>query len=116
MGFNIYISCTLAICKDTGRHFYYKGFEKVYDMPPPVPEEYREFTSMKGRIFIDYVNLITDETETTVANFFDKYPHWSDIVDSSEHSDVWNETEHDRFYNALKWFSEQTICYTISWN
>jgi hypothetical protein len=115
MGFHIYISCTLDICKDTGRHFYYKGFEKVYDMPPLVPKEYREFVNMKGKVFRDYVNLVTDEMSTSACNFLDKYPDWSDIVENSEHSEAWNETEHDRFYTALQWFSDQGN-YTISWS
>jgi hypothetical protein len=117
MGFSIYIYCQLDICKDTGRHFYYKGFEKIYDMPKAVPEEYREYVNMKGRVFRIYTELITDETSTTVVNFLDKYPDFSDVLDNSDFDpNSWNAYEHCRFYDALKWFSEQDICYIISWS
>jgi hypothetical protein len=119
MGFDIYIHCSLSICKDTGKHFYYRAYEKIYDMPAPVPEKYREFINMKGSILQVYANLITDETSTIVENFVDKYPDWSEIVENSDLEDYtsyWNEYMHDRFYAALKWFAEQDICYMISWS
>ena len=117
MGFTIYIYCPLYICKDTGRHFYYKGFEKIYDMPQAIPEEYREYVNMKGRVFRIYANNVTDQTDTTVENFLDKYPNWSDVVkDNDFDPNSWNTYEHYRFYDALKWFSQQNICYIISWS
>jgi hypothetical protein len=117
MGFDIYIHLSLQICKDTGRYFYYKGGDKIYDMPYTVPEEYREFVSMKGSIFRIYTSLVTDEVSTSVENFVDKYPNWSDIIEDSnfEKSLFWNEDKHNRFYAALKWFMEQGSCYNISW-
>jgi hypothetical protein len=119
MGFHIYINCFLGICEDTGKHFYYRNFQKVYDMPPVVPEEHREFINMKGKVFRIYTDLITDDTSTSVTNFIDKYPEWFDIVEDSNFescSEYWNEEKHNRFYAALKWFSDQDISYTISWN
>jgi len=118
MGFNIQINCTLEICPDTGKHFYYNRFEKIYDMPQVIPEQYRKYVSMKGKHFRIYTNLITDDIVTSVENFVDKYPKWSDIVedpDYNEDSKIWNEDKHDQFYDALKWFSKQNICYMISW-
>jgi len=118
MGFYISINCTLDICNDTGRHFYYDGFQQVYTMPPIVPKEYRGFVKMSGDIFRIYTRLITDETSTSVENFADKYPEWSDILEScdfDENSSSWNEVMHDMFYDALKWFSEKKISYIISW-
>jgi hypothetical protein len=119
MGFDIYIRCSLDICKDTGRYFYYKGLEKIYDMPKIVPEEHRGFVNMKGRIFRIYTDLVTDDMSTSVENFIDKYPSWSDILEDSDfkkYSDFWNEDMHNRFYSALKWFSEEGSCYMISWS
>ena len=118
MGFYMYITCSLEICKDTGKHFYYKGFEKIYDMPPIVPEKYRDFVKMRGNVFESYARLITDETNTSIENFIDKYPEWFDIVDNSDVNDLgnfWNENKHNQFYAALKWFSEQNSSYTVSW-
>jgi len=118
MGFHIYITCILEICKDTGRHFYHGGFQQNYDMPQIIPEEYREFVKMSGDIFKIYTAFVTDEMSTSVDNFLDKYPEWSDILeeyDSEKYGDSWNEDTHNKFYAALKWFSEQKICYMISW-
>jgi hypothetical protein len=120
MGFDIYITCSFRISSETGRLFYYGNkCQKVYDMPPIVPEEHREFVKMRGHIFGIYTRLVTDEMSTSVANFVDKYPEWSDIVedgDYDEYMKFWNEDRHDRFYAALKWFAEQEICYMISWD
>ena len=119
MGFDIYIHCSVSICKETGKHFYYGASKKIYDMPAVIPEEHREFVSMKGCVFQVYANFVTDESSTSVENFVDKYPEWCDIVensDVSEYVNYWNEDAHDRFYAALKWFSDQEICYMISWS
>lgn len=88
-------------------------------MPQVVPEEHREFVMKSGDHFKIYTGFVTDEMATSVENFVDKYPDWSDIIedcDFEEYSSVWNEDMHDRFYAALKWFSSQKICYMISWN
>jgi len=117
MVFYIYITCTLEICKDTGKHFYYTDFQKIYDMPPVIPEEYREYVKMTGEIFQIYTSFITDYNNTSVENFVDKFPEWSDILENShfhKDSDIWNEHKHNKFYNALKWFSDKR-CYMICW-
>lgn len=121
MGFDIYITCTFRICEKTGRLFYYGlQSEKVYDVIPAiVPQEHREFVKMRGHIFGIYTRFVTDETSTSVENFVDKYPEWSDIEEDGEYEEYasfWNEDMHDRFYAALKWFAGQTICYMISWD
>jgi len=115
MGFDIYIHCIVNICKNTGRHFYY-GSAQEEIVPKPIPEEHREFVQMRGKIYRIYTQLVTDESCTSVANFVDKFPEWSDIVVDSDFDSSWTEGMHDRFYNALKWFSEQEICYMISWS
>jgi hypothetical protein len=122
MGFDIYISCSLNICKETGKLYYYGGarFEKIYNIPQlVVPEEHREFVRMRGHLFGIYTRLVTDETSTSVANFLDKYPEWSDITESSdfeEYAEGWNEDMHERFYAALIWFSLQDMNYMICWD
>jgi len=116
MVFHMYITCTFEICKETGRHFYYSGYQKIYDLPDVVPEAHREFVKMSDDALEYYVRLVTDENSTSVDNFLDKFPDWSSIVeDGSAFSESWDETTHDRFREALVWFSEQKICYMISW-
>ena len=117
MGFHMYIHCIVNICKDTGRHFYYgRAQDELYTMPKPIPEPYREFVQMRRKIYRIYAQLVTDEICTCVDNFVDKFPEWSDIIADSEFDESWTEDMHNRFYNALKWFSEQEICYMISWS
>lgn len=73
---------------------------------------------MNGGLFKIYTSFVTDELDTSVENFVDKYPEWSDIVETSdfeEYCDFWNEDMHDEFYDALKWFSDHKSCYMISW-
>ena len=114
----MYIHCTTHICQETGRHYYYGGHQKVYGMPPDVPEEYRDFVKVSGDLFEIYARFVTDESSTSVENFVDKYPAWSDIIEDGGFETCchgWNETKHDQFYAALKWFSDQAIWYTISW-
>ena len=112
MGFYMYITCTLEICKDSGKHFYYKGTKKIYAMPEVIPEEYRDYVNLKGSVYEIYASLVTDDVSTSVTNFVQKFPNWSDIKDRTEY---WTEEAHDKFRNALLWFSAQETCYTISW-
>jgi hypothetical protein len=123
MGFDIHIYCSFSICKETGKLFYYggpSGLQKIYDISNIViPEEHREFVRMRGHLFGIYTRFITDEMSTSVTNFVDKYPEWSDIMESSDFEECashWNEDMHDRFYAALKWFADQQMCYMICWD
>ena len=118
MGFHMYITCTMEICKETGRHYYYGKSQKIYDTPQVIPEMYREFVSMSGKIFRIYARLVTDERDTSVTHFVDTFPDWSDIVaddDFEKYGDTWDEDKHDKLRNGLKWFSEQDVCYMICW-
>ena len=118
MGFHMYITCTLEICKDTGRHFYHGGFQKLYGIPPVIPEMHREYVKMSGDVYKLYTSLITDEMSTSVENFVDKFPEWSDIIDTCEFEEefgFWTEEMHNKFYASLQWFAEQNVPYMISW-
>jgi hypothetical protein len=111
----MYITCTLDICKNSGKHFYYKGAKKIYDMPEVIPEMYRAYANLRGRIYEIYARLVTDDESTSITNFVDKFPDWSDIKDCNESNESWTEEDHDKFHAALSWFSAQETCYTISW-
>lgn len=115
MVFTISINCTFNICADTGRHFYYTGRgEKIYDMPQVIPGVHREYVNMSGDVFEIYTRLVTDETSTSVDNFVDKYPDWTDI-EAEDYTADWSEEKHNGFYRALEWLAEQKICYMIHW-
>ncbi len=118
MGFHLYITCTLEICESTGKHFYYGGLQKVYGAPPDIPEVHRKYVKMSGGLIGLYMALVTDEVSTSVENFVDKFPNWSNIVSITNFEDfssTWNEEMHNNFYASLKWFAEQNVCYMISW-
>ena len=118
MPFQLQITCSLELCKYTGRHYFNTDSGKIYDMPPPVPEIYRSFVKINGDHFKIYTELVTDELSTSVTNFLDKYPEWSDIVeddDFADHATLWTENDHTCFHEALQWFHYQKIGYTISW-
>jgi hypothetical protein len=118
MVFQLRISCNIEICKESGRHYFDTGTQKKYNMPQPVPEIYRDFARISGDHFKIYTSLVTDETQTSVANFLDKYPDWSELLEADDFTvyvELWTETDHNRFREALQWFNTQKIAYTISW-
>ena len=118
MVFQLRISCSIDICKATGKHYFDTDTEKIYSMPQPVPEIHRDFVNIYGDHFKIYASLVTDETQTSVANFLDKYPDWSELLaadDFTDYVELWTENDHNRFRSALQWFNTQKIAYTISW-
>jgi hypothetical protein len=118
MVFHMYITCTLEICEETGKHFYYGGFQKLYGIPSTIPEEHRKYVNITGDIFNIYAMFVTDETSTSLENFVDKFPEWSDIIDTCDFEKdfgFWTEEMHNKFYESLKWIAQQNVSYTISW-
>jgi hypothetical protein len=120
MGFDFYISCTYNLCSETGRPFYWKAdFSKGYDIPPVVvPKEFRRFLKQCGHHLGLYTSKICDEYSTGADNFLDKFPEWSDILEGGgyeDFEDVWKETDHDLFREALEWLVGQPMAFDISW-
>ena len=68
MGFHLSITCNLEISKENGMHFYYRDSQKIYGMPPDIPEEHREYVRMRGNLFRIYAEFVTDETSTSVEH------------------------------------------------
>jgi len=118
MGFYMYITCPLEICNETGRHYYYAGLQKVYTMPPDVPEPYRSYVKMKGKIYRIYAQLVSDDMSICVEDFAGNFPEWSEVVDCHDYegcSESWSLEKHDDFRSALKWFATQDTSYMVSW-
>ena len=114
----MYISCPLEICKETGRHYYYAGLQKVYEMPPVVPEAYRSYVKVKGKIYRIYAQLVSEDMSTSVDEFAQNFPEWSEVVGCHDYEDCsegWSLAKHEEFHATLKWFAEQNASYTVSW-
>ena len=121
MGFDLYISCRINVCNETGKLFFYTDqYIKNYSIPAIlVPEEYRRFLKQRGHHLGLYTSKVTDEYSTSVENFLDKFPEWSEIsedADYEEYEDIWNEEDHDLFKNALDWLARQPIGFIVSWD
>jgi hypothetical protein len=121
MGFDLYISCRINVCNETGKLFFYTDqYIKNYSIPTIlVPEEYRRFLKQRGHHLGLYTSKVTDEYSTSVENFLDKFPEWSEILedaDYEEYEDIWKEEDHDLFKNALDWLTTQEIGFIVSWD
>lgn len=121
MGFDLYISCRINVCNETGKLFFYTDqYIKNYSIPEIlVPEEYRRFLKQRGHHLGLYTSKVTDEYSTSVENFLDKFPEWSEILedaDYEEYEDIWKEEDHDLFKNALDWLARQQIGFIVSWD
>ena len=121
MGFDLYISCRINVCNETGKLFFYTDqYIKNYSIPAIlVPEEYRRFLKQRGHHLGLYTSKVTDEYSTSVENFLDKFPEWSEIsedADYEEYEDIWKEEDHDLFKNALDWLARQPIGFIVSWD
>lgn len=121
MGFDLYISCSIRVCHETGKLFFYRNdFTKDYTIPAiVVPEEYRRFLKQRGHYLRMYTSRVTDEFSTSVENFLDKFPDWSEILedeDYEEYSEFWKESEHNLFKETLAWLAKQEIGFIVSWD
>lgn len=121
MGFDLYISYRINVCNETGKPFFYTDqYIKNYSIPEIlVPEEHRRFLKQRGHHLGLYTSKVTDEYSTSVENFLDKFPEWSEIIedaDYEEYGDIWKEEDHDLFKNALDWLARQPIEFIVSWN
>jgi hypothetical protein len=53
---------------------------------------------------------------TSVENFLDKFPDWSDILEDDDYEDIWEESDHNSFKDALTWLAKQEFGFTVSWD
>ena len=121
MGFDLYISCSIRVCHETGKLFFYRNdLTKDYTIPTiVVPEEHRRFIKQRGHYLRLYTLRVTDELSTSVENFLDKYPDWSEILEDEDYEnyeDFWEESDHNSFKDALTWLAKQEIAFTVSWD
>jgi hypothetical protein len=118
MGFDLYISCSISICHETGKLFFYRNdFTKDYTIPAiVVPEEYRRFIKQRGYHLQLYTSRVTDELSTSVENFLDKFPDWPEILEDEDYQDFWKESDHNLFKETLAWLAKQEIGFIVSWD
>ena len=121
MGFDLYISCSIRVCHETGRLFFYRNdLTKDYTIPAVVvPEPFRRFLKQRGYHLRLYTSRVTDELSTSVENFLDKFPDWSEILEDEDYEnyeDVWEESDHNLFKETLAWLAKQEIGFIVSWD
>jgi hypothetical protein len=134
MGFDLNITCSLFLCKDTGKPFYYginkisdtKGqsayLEKIYDLSTiVVPEQYRRFLVMRGHFLHMYTNYFNEHDiySCDVYDFVEKFPEWSSLAANenyAEYLEDWHEEDHNMFREALEWLGTSLGDFRVTWS
>ena len=111
MGFDLYISCSIRVCHETGKLFFYRNdLTKDYTIPAiVVPEEYRRFIKQRGYHLRLYTSRVTDDLSTSVENFLDKFPDWSDIWEDDDYEKIYKKTTDENIKNFNGYISEKII-------
>ena len=119
MGFDLWISCSLSVCQETGRpYFLGKNGAKEFDLGKivPVPEEYRRFLRMRGPMMYEYTRSFGQyETIVDAVMFLDGFPPW-DEVEKDERDEPWTSLDHNKFYAAVEWLAHQDATYLVNWS
>jgi len=124
MGFDLTIRCVLSMCSETGKPYYWLNSERVYTLPPIVPEQHRKYLNQRGHHFHAYIERFKDYThvyEMSVESFLDGYPTWETVMNSEirkEYSieEYWTKKDHNGFERALEWLSRQMGQFSINWS
>jgi len=120
MGFDLFISVSFPLCRETGLMFEYNDdLTKNYNIPSiRVPEHLRRFLKQRGHHLRLYTSRVTDEYSTGADNFLDKFPEWSEIAEDDEYDDfkdIWIEEDHNLFKETLAWLVKQKVNAIVSW-
>lgn len=119
MGFDLWISCSLSVCQETGRHYFLrKNGVKEFDLTqlPVVPEEFRRFLQMRGPVLYEYTRSFGQyETIVDAVMFLDGFPPW-DEVEKDESDCTWSSNDHNKFYAAVEWLAHQDASYLVNWS
>jgi len=127
MGFDLFIHMTLHMCPETGKPYYYgynyeKHSDKMYELPTVnIPEELRKYLYGRGHHFHVYTDKFNrkDIFEVSVETFLERFPSWKRFEDSDYFEDDpegWTREDHKNFKKLLKFLSEQSIGFTVSWS
>ena len=108
MGIDFFINLTLMIDPFVLRYGP-NGFHKdKFDGKDfIVPEEYRQFLSMRGPHLKAYLDLERNYAEIDVL--LTQFPTWEKVKNEIEdfEDEYWNEGDHNLFHKALQWFSNE---------
>lgn len=129
MGFDLAITCTLHICPETGKPFYYgtdpttHKITKVYEMPDiEVPEELKPYLQMRGHHLHTYIKKWDEENIYLIDTeiFLEKYISWNEYRASCDSDyadeDYWTEKDHNNLRLLLEWCAKQSINFQVSWS
>ena len=120
MGFDLWISCSLSVCQETGRpYFLRKNGVKDFDLThlPVVPEEYRRFIQLRGHVLYEYTrSFAKHETTVDAVMFLDGFPQWDEVEQDEGDSTVWTSLDHNKFFAAVEWFAYSEAAYLVNWS
>jgi hypothetical protein len=118
MGFDMWISCNLSMCQETGRHYFLrKNGVKEFDLTriPVVPEEFRRFIQLRGSVLYEYTRSFPiHETTVDAMMFLERFPPWMEI--EQDEGDSWTSLDHNKFFAAIEWFAYGDATYLVSWS
>ena len=116
------IHLNLGIDPDTGSAYIWDkngfGRKPFVQGEHVVPERFRKYLVQRGPHFHSYIQRFAcDVSLVETERFLDGYPTWGSVVGDIE-QDYWNESDHDGFLEALKWFScgANAGIFSISWS
>ena len=119
MGFDLWISCSLSVCQETGRHYFLrKNGVKEFDVTqlPVVPEEFRRFLHLRGHVLYEYTRSFPiNETTVDAMMFLERFPPWDEVEQDDGDSTVWTSLDHTKFFSAIEWFAYSEATYLVNW-
>jgi hypothetical protein len=82
-----------------------------------VPKEYRRFVDEKGCWYRAY--MCRDKWHDSVQSVHDNFPTWRQVQEEfpeeTKNEYGWSKEDHDLFYKALTWFSQQSTRFIVEW-
>jgi hypothetical protein len=97
MGFDLNITCTLNVCKETGKPFFLdRNGARRFDLSQigTVPFEYRRFLALRGSVFQEYVQSFGDTLSVNAAEFLERFPTWDEL--EIAHDSEWTSLDHNK--------------------
>ena len=125
MGFDFNIVACYHLDPATGKPFVYTmnqnhTMERNFTLHVEIPEEYREFVQLRGKVLHMYCDSFGDQMFCPMVEFAEQFPEWEDvhewIIDHGWTDDDWSEETHWKFKEAADWFAQQPVTYLAMWS
>lgn len=80
------------------------GLARATALPPPVPEEHREFINLHGGLYSPFIPEMNGETTTSADAFLDLFPAYEELNEELV-EDIGREWI-EKWKTALRWFAD----------